>query len=66
MQHGEAANDSVDRLQFVRSYVIIWITVAELIHATNAMIIQITMAILELIYATNFLISPPGREVQVH
>ena len=36
--HGEAANGSLDRLQFIRSYTVTWITVVilELIHATNA------------------------------
>ena len=37
----EIANGSVDWLQFVRSYMLMWITMAilELIHATNATII---------------------------
>ena len=36
--HGEAANGSLDRLQFIRSYTVTWITVVilELIHATSA------------------------------
>ena len=36
--HGEAANGSLDRLQFIRSYTVTWITVIilELIHATSA------------------------------
>ena len=36
--HGEAANGSLDRLQFIRSYMVTWITVVilELIHATSA------------------------------
>ena len=35
--HGEAADGSLDRLQFIRSYTVTWITVVilELIHATS-------------------------------
>ena len=36
--HGEAANFSLDGLQFIRSYTVTWITVVilELIHATSS------------------------------
>ena len=60
---GEAANSSVDQLQFIRSYEVIWITKVVLeIHAT---IIQVTVVILELIYF-NAPTLPPCREVQVY
>ena len=38
LPHGEAVNGSLDRLQFIRSYTVTWITVVilELIHATSA------------------------------
>ena len=37
--HSEAANGSLDRLHFIRSYTVTWITVVilELIHATSAL-----------------------------
>ena len=62
--HSEAANDSVDWLQFVRSYTFMLITMAilGLIPATNAAIIQITVLILKLIHSKNALTPPPGRE----
>ena len=52
--HSEAVIGSVDRLQFVRLYTVMWITVAilELIHAANAAIFKITVLILEPIHAT--------------
>ena len=50
-----------DRLQFVRSNLVMWITVAilELIHAAKVAIIQITVLILDLIHATNAPNPPP-------
>ena len=54
-QQGESVNGSANRLQFIRSYAVIWITmlILELIHEANVTITWKTVANLELIHATN-------------